>query len=341
MKLLLSLDYELFFGANTGTVGKCLLAPISALLNRVEKKGVKLSFFVDAIFLQRLRDQAGRFRCLQRDYDTIRSHLEGLNKSGHDIQLHLHPHWLGSSYNGLNWQVDTRQYRLHDFSDHEIGEIIHSGKNILEEISNKGVFAFRGGGWCIQPFDRIAGQLLRENIWLESTVFQGGTSADPTRWYDFKTAPDKDYWRFTDDPNHEKDSGPFMEVPISSFLTGPLLFWRMALAKKFGGNQHRSFGDGVTMTANSEYYLRRLTSRTRSVVSIDGLKADMLKEAYRQNMPAGDKKLFHIMGHPKSLTRYSIARFGDFIDSNSFEYFTFQDLASLKNNYPRRAHEKI
>lgn len=331
MKLLLSLDYELFFGANTGTVEKCLLTPIAALLERVEKKGVKLSLFVDAIFLLRLRDQASRFTRLQHEYDAIRRHLERLNKTGHDIQLHLHPHWLDSRFDGTRWHVDTSRYRLHDYTAEAMSEIVRSGKNILAEISGADVFAFRGGGWCIQPFEKIAASLMREGIWLESTVFFGGASDDPTRWYDFQAAPIKDYWRFTDDPNQEEDSGPFLEVPISSFSAGPLLFWRMGLAKKIGGERHRSFGDGVTMTANSGYYLRRLTSSTRSVVSIDGLKADMLKGAYQQNVHAGNKQLFHVMGHPKSLTRYSIARFGDFIDSNPFESITFQDLVSLKN----------
>jgi len=330
MKLLFSLDYELFFGANTGTVEKCLLAPLTALLDRIGKKGVKLSLFVDAIFLLRIRAQAEKSPRLQHDYDKIRNHLGSLTKNGHDIQLHLHPHWLDSHFDGNIWQVETKRYRLHDFTDQGIGEIVRSGKNILSEISGDSVFAFRGGGWCIQPFNKIAAPLLSEGIWLESTVFPGGTSDDPTRWYDFQTAPNKDYWRFTDDPNHEEDSGSFVEVPISSFSAGPLLFWRMALARKFGGSHHRPFGDGVTMTANSEYYLRRLTSRTRSVVSIDGLKADTLNEAYQQNMLRGNNELFHVMGHPKSLTRYSITKFGDFIDANSFEFITFQDLKTLK-----------
>lgn len=325
MKLLLSLDYEIFFGANTGTVERCLQAPIEALLDKVAANGVKLSLFVDAGYLLRLKELSGKFHSLQKNYDAIRNHLSILKNNGHDIQLHIHPHWVDSHFDGESWRIDSSRYRLHDFDEQGICEIVHTNKEILTDIAGDSVFAFRGGGWCIQPFDNIADALLSAGVWLESTVFHGGKSEDPTRWYDFLGAPDKDFWRFKDDPNSENDSGPFLEVPISSFTANPFLFWRMALAKKFGGEKFKPFGDGSTMTANSGYYISRLTSKTQSVTSIDGLKAGMLKEAYTQNTQKKDRKIFHIMGHPKSLSRYSISALKQFIDSHPFDFITFQD----------------
>ena len=101
-QILLSLDYELFFGAQTGTVDQCLLRPTEALAETVKKHGAHLSLFVDALYLQRLSAEARRYPRLQRDFDAICRQLESLKQDGHDIQLHIHPHWIDSHFDGDN-----------------------------------------------------------------------------------------------------------------------------------------------------------------------------------------------------------------------------------------------
>ena len=330
-QILLSLDYELFFGPRTGTVEQCLIRPTQELAETASRHGARLSLFVDALYLQRLADEARRFPRLQGDLDAIRRQLVSLREKGHDIQLHLHPHWLDSSFDGDQWRLDTHRYKLHDFSATEAAAMVGSAKKLLTSLIGDSVFAFRAGGWCLQPFTRIAPALLAHTIWLDSTVFAGGISDDQERWFDFTSAPVKDFWRFSDDPNHEDKQGPFVEVPISAMRVTPFLFWRMALTRKILSNPiHNSFGDGSSLAWGSSYYLQRLTRSTTSVASMDGLKAGLLGKACRTEQ-SKDKQLFHAMGHPKALTRYSLERLDSFLAGLSLlTSVTFQDFQHLQ-----------
>ena len=330
-QILLSLDYELFFGPKTGSVDNCLLRPTEALAEVVRRHGAHLSLFVDALYLQRLAEEAQRYPRMQRDFDAIRRQLAALAKEGHDMQLHLHPHWLDSSCDGEAWQLDTRRYKLHDFSAPEIMATVGSAKRLLTDLVGNTVFAFRAGGWCLQPFATVAPALLAHDIWLDSTVFAGGISDDQERWFDFSTAPIKDYWRFAADPNSETSHGPFVEVPISAMRVTPSLFWHMAFTKKILANaDHKTFGDGASLAWGSSYYLQRLTGSTISVASLDGLKAGLLGKACRAEQNTG-KQLFHVMGHPKALTRYSLQQVEKFLAGLvSFTSVTFQAFKHLR-----------
>ena len=326
-QILLSLDYELFFGAETGTVEHCLIRPTEAVAEIARRHSAPLSLFVDATYLQRLAEEAIRFPRLQRDLDAIRRQLATLKANGHDIQLHLHPHWVDSRFDGERWRIDTRRYKLQDFSPGEISSIVGSAKSVLSDIAGDSVFAFRAGGWCLQPFSRIAPALLAHDIWLDSTVFPGGISEDKDRWFEFTSAPTKDYWHFKEDPTKEDPEGCFLEVPISAMRVTPLLFWRMALIRKILSRPiDRPFGDGTAMAWGRGYYLQKLTRSTVSVASLDGLKASLLSKALRSEIASG-KQLFHAMGHPKALTQASLGQLNDFLSSlDTVAGLTFQDL---------------
>lgn len=330
-QILLSLDYELFFGVQAGTVENCLIRPTEEIAKIARHHSTRLSLFVDAIYLQRLAAEAQRIPRLQTDFDAIRQQLVSLREEGHDIQLHLHPHWLDSSYDGEQWRLDTSRYKLHDFPASQTTAMVGSAKEILTNLVGDTVFAFRAGGWCLQPFAQIAPALFAHGIWLDSTVFSGGISDDKERWFDFSSAPLQDYWRFSNDPNSEDTHGPFVEVPISAMRVDPLLFWRMALTRKIlSTSEHKSFGDGSSMAWGSGYYLQRLTRSTTSVASLDGLKAGLLDKAFRDEQATG-KHLFHAMGHPKALSRASLGQLDDFLaERGSFTSVTFQDFRHLQ-----------
>ena len=60
MKTLLTFDYEVYFGARTGSVERCLLDPTDALARVAAKHAAPLVFFVDAGYLLALRREMGR-----------------------------------------------------------------------------------------------------------------------------------------------------------------------------------------------------------------------------------------------------------------------------------------
>ncbi len=334
IRTLISLDYELFFGEKTGSVDRCLIEPTQKTANVLNKHNAKLVLFVDASYLVRIKQLSAQYPDLGHSFDQIAQQLSTLSQQGHDIQLHIHPHWDLCHYDGSNWHIDTSKYRLHDYNNEEINAIVRACCTVLTDITDNPPIAFRAGGWCLQPFEKISDALYDNGIWIDSTVFENGTSDDPTRWFDFTHPPEKPHWVFNNDPMIEDPRGRFLEIPISSFKLSPLFFWKMAFIKKFSKREHLSFGDGYAMTANPGYYLHRLTRFSYSPVSIDGSKAGTLAPAFtafKRRYPTG---IFNIMGHPKSLSEYSLKKLDQFFTTNKdIMSITFRD---LEEKNPRR-----
>ncbi len=344
MNMLLGLDYELFFGAHTGTVEHCMLKPTQALataLSSVQSRHApRLTLFVDACFLLRLKQLEPQHPELAEQRRSIETQLKDLSRRGHSIQLHIHTHWLDCNYHNGQWQMDTHRYRLHDINPAEQITVLLEAVQLLSEISEQPVFAFRAGGWCLQPFDQIADALHRAGIWLDSTVYPGGVCEDPVRWFDFRNAPNKSHWTFDQNPLESDEYGRFVEVPISHQRISPAFFWRMAIMKKLAGKGSRAFGDGHAMVAHSAYYWDRLTKASTGPASIDGIKGDLLESAYQQQKTRNPNGFFNVMGHPKALTPRSIKCLTRFLEQHQEEVqlISFEELSHLK---PERATRGI
>lgn len=326
MNFLISLDYELFFGRRTGSVERCLVEPSEALCKAVHPYGGKLSFFVDVGFLLRLATEAGKSDTLRREYDALCRHLERLVQLGHELQLHVHPHWEDSYWADGCWQVDVRRYRLHDFADDEIAEIVgRYCKALAAFCSAESICAFRAGGWVLQPFSRLAGALAANGIEIDSTVFENGQNESSTHVFDFRGAPQQSLWRFSDDPLVAVERGRFLEVPIAAHPVSPPFFWKLAFFKKLGLSADRSFGDGAAIPLGRNDLLKKLLSRTWSVVSIDGRKVDFLETAFERYARLG-RNDFVVIGHPKALTRHSISHLEQFLASRrDLRFVNYQD----------------
>jgi len=325
-RLLITLDYELFFGRQVGTVEHCLRRPIQALKEVVDRHGVKLTLFVDAGYLLRLKQQAEFAPALHDDHRVVSEQLRDLVEQGHDVQLHIHPHWEDSVFRDGGWQIDTGRYRLHDFDGVEVSRLVGDYKQALTEIVGDRVFAYRAGGWCLQPFEPIGRALAEHGVWLDSTVYFNGYSPDDIRGFDFRQAPRQTCWRFNDDPLQPEASGRFLEIPISACRVSPLFYWKLALLKKFARGAYKAYGDGQAMVANAAYYRALLTRPSHSVASIDGAKAGLLETAYRQLDRMEGERIFNVMGHPKALTPDSLRRLGQFLQRHpELEPVTFQD----------------
>ncbi len=311
MNIYITLDYELFFG-NSGTPEKCIIEPTERLISIVDKFNFKCVFFVDSGYLIKLRKYSQQYPKLENDYKAVSNQIKKLSDKGHDVQLHIHPHWEDTVYDGNQWNFDTTRYRLDSFSENEIIDIFGRYKGILEEITGKQVFAYRAGGWCIQPFSKLKKAFKEYNINVDSTVFYKGKNTTKTQWFDFTEAKDEDYWNFEDNPCISDKKGSFLELPIASYKVSPWFFWRFALTKKIGRAIHTSIGDGISSRASKQQIMRLLTRSSYSVVSIDGYKIRFLNKAFKKYKNQR-KDNFVIIGHPKAFTEYSLLKLNNFL----------------------------
>lgn len=325
---MLSLDYEVFFGSDSGSPAKCLIEPMMNLNKVCKQRNAKMTIFVDAGYLVRLEKDSSKYSLLGEHLVQIQTNLRQLAEDGHDLQLHVHPHWEDAEFDGERWNFEMKRYRLHAFSIEEQLRLIAEYKFALEKVALGKVIAFRAGGWCIQPFDEIKTGLAENGIWIDSTVYRGGYSNDPMRWIDFRSAPDRPSWRFLEDPVVVDVNGSFLEVPISTLSVPPSFYWRMALMRLFKPRSRRTFGDGSAMVSNSGYYLGRMVKESHMPVSIDGEKASLLDRAFASHLQFNSSGCFNVMGHPKSISPYSIQKFDDFCVNNNVKFSSISELYS-------------
>ncbi|MEZ5597647.1 MAG: hypothetical protein R3E84_14875 [Pseudomonadales bacterium] len=309
MRFLLTLDYELFFGQRTGSPDGCLIYPTRVLVELLERHGLHVTLFVDAGYLERLATSDTLLH--QRQYQRVVRQLKTLTQRGHDVQLHIHPHWEDSHWDGCRWIIDSRRYRLQDFDAPDVASIVARYSQRLATITGTRPVAFRAGGWCLQPFEHIADALYAAGVRIDSTVFAGGTSVNRGREFDFSTAPDADHWRFNTDPLVPERKGRFLELPITAHTIGPAFYWHSLWRKFRKSPEDTPLGDGA-LGNSGLYYLRKLTSSERTVASIDGPRADSLQAAFREALGTG-RRIFNVMGHPKSLTRNSLRQLDGFL----------------------------
>jgi peptidoglycan/xylan/chitin deacetylase (PgdA/CDA1 family) len=328
MRIILSLDYELFFGTPSGSFGCCIIEPTKALHNIFDRYGVKAVFFVDAGYLWRMNELKTVDGSVAEEFSAVTKQLNALIKSGHEVGLHIHPHWEDTIRKDGKWVMDTRRYRLHDFSKEEARSIILKYAQTLTDITGKRAISFRAGGWCIQPFHHIYEALWDAGIRVDSSVYPGGYVRSETHYLDFRDVPKKSSWRFDQDPTDERASGRFWEIPISSFRLSPLFFWQLALLRKMGSAVHKAFGDGRATPAGKRQLLRMLFRSTKSVASMDGLKVRLLGKAlkrHQRHSPPDD--YFVIIGHPKAQTPYSLRKLDEFISASRDDhiYTTYEN----------------
>ena len=321
MNIYLTFDYELYFGI-TGTAERCMLYPTELLSAMAEKHGVKLVQFVDSGYLIKLDEYRKKNKSLDKDYKLITEQLEKLWKSGHDIQLHIHPHWEDSFFANDKWNINVSRYKLADFNKKEISDIVQRYKNKLEEITGTDqIYAFRAGGWCIQPFSKLKEALFTNGIRLDTSVYPNGYYKSKEYDYDFRKTPQKSKWIFNDDPLKEDTNGTFTELPISSIYNSPLFYWRLFLLGRINPHMHKPFGDGTPITAPGQRK-KLLTTSTYNTVSVDGYNAKLLSKAYKQYSKSGKSEMV-VIGHPKSLTRYGLNSLENFIINHKEKKFVY------------------
>lgn len=225
--IILSYDYELFFGVKSGTVEKTLIAPTNMLLDAMEQYGLKGNFFVDWQMLKFLKE-ANTEKTLS-DYQQIERQLMDIVKRGHRIELHIHPHWVDAKYNGDGtWDYSNySHYSLYSFAAKDITAMFEEGAHLLNTIARRvdasyQVIAFRAGGWTVQPFNILREGFIRAGVRIDSSVAIGAYRESPFFKYDFRhvSTSCKSIYRFEDNVTKENKEGSFIEIPISSYHRG-------------------------------------------------------------------------------------------------------------------------
>ncbi len=315
--LILSQDYEVFFH-KSGTLERCLFEPCEALLRSARRHGYRITFYIDAGMLWRMRQLAPTCPRLSADLDRVRRHIRGIADAGHDIGLHIHPHWEDTEVVEGRWRFADTRYRLEQFTADEAADIVRRYAGLLGETCGTAPTSYRAGGFCVEPFSSIAGPLLQCGIDVDSSVVPGASLRDDEKGFDFRRAPRREWWRFEDSPLAPNDTGRFLEIPVTPQKL-PLGYYWDRVRDRLTGRQDGVFGDGAGKRIGKPEILRRLLGASRvAELSVDHPKAAGLARLPRRDPPM---RLCHVMGHPKNLSMKSLSVLENMVESRGLGRF--------------------
>jgi hypothetical protein len=309
-KILLTFDYELFLGVKSGTAQECILEPTNRILDILKRNGVSGIFFVDTLYLLKLKEVKSSYPKAEQDFNAIVEQLRVAVRNGSYIFPHLHPHWLDAEYipEVNEWKLaNKRYYRFNALDKTQQQEVFDQSVKLIEWIAapvadDYKVDGYRAGGYSIQPFADFMPLFLKHGIYNEFSVRKGVYFKSDAQCFDFRNAPEPDYYQFDDDVLKEQKAGVFKEYCISSIKMSKRTSWwsgkNDSLCFRLGV---KGYGRGTGVkTANVEASSQRDEHGNRELMaSIEELNVVTYFE-YKKAVKNSD--YFQFISHPKMVT---------------------------------------
>lgn len=308
-------DHEIF-GNGSGDVRRHIIEPAERMARVCEKFGVPLTVFFEAeeyLAYERERDAL----VAAWGYDPaaeLRAQAIDLVKRGHDLQLHLHPEWVGSRFENGHWvlrhdrpTVDS----LFDFQE-ETSAYIGARKAVIDGFyeaagSPRRVTAYRCGAFCAQPGKKLLRALAEHGITIDSSAVKGMVRKDEHVHLDFTGAPQgRRHWQVASDVAVEDRAGPVTEIPIYSRMgrRAQQLTPRRLMAK-FSGNipkeKQREMVSQLGMGRTPVSVLRFLAQAFPIKLDFHNMSSRQMLRWIRNAPPAphGDLDVLVLIGHSK------------------------------------------
>lgn len=306
-RIVLTFDYELFLGRNSGSIENCLIAPTREILKLIRQHAATALFFVDATYLRKIEASD------KQSYARVAGQIEEMIGSGCEVGFHLHPHWLDAvSVGGDSWSLENiSRYRLHALGAAELRQVFSESLASLARAVGRAdsscrINTFRAGGWCLQPFSNLRTSFEEFGIEYDFSVTSGlYKNSLPGHFYDYRVAPkDRAAWRFTDDPCVPLGDGKFVEVPVTAFKA--TLASLVANNLRIRGQQ--IFGDGQGLGVGGGR-LRELVGKALAAEKIRQLTLDMCShELLKKSLSSTrDRAIRVFASHPKIFSHTSLS----------------------------------
>lgn len=305
-----SFDVELFFGFSSGTTENSIVAPVEALLKLANDKKIHLTFFFDAGHLNFLERSKAKSAYLAGEYDILVKLLRKMKREGHDVQLHVHPHWEDAKFDGT-WSFDTSRYSSASYSLSDFFELFGRYKASLDSVIEESTTAFRAGGFCLRDDNAYRDIFSHYGIKVDSSIYFGGYEKSQTHFYDYRMVSRHPHWHFDDHPTCATEQGKFLEVPITSMYFSPYDFLKILAARKLRSDTDNFMGDGQGAPMSLRKKLIYLLKGDHATTSIDCGKSGLF-ERYRKDCIERSCGLLHLIGHPKAISKKSLIDMADY-----------------------------
>lgn len=279
--LIISLDYEIF-GNGSGDVIRDIVDPTERILRICDRYSAKLTIMFEVAeywafkkYDGVLKKKLGYSPYLKMEYQIINA-----VQNGHDVQLHLHPQWIGAKLDKFGlWDLQFDHCSIgylpleNNVSNGVLSTFcaLQEGKKTLESIIKTHnpeykCIAFRAGGFCIQPESIVINSLKQNGFTIDSSVVKAMVSSEPVE-IDYRNAKNNgEYWwlDLNDICKLGNKSSAIVEIPVYSRIELYL--------KNFNFIKLRSTTKRILKEKNDQNYQRNQQIRSYNNKPIDILR---------------------------------------------------------------------
>lgn len=349
VKLFLTFDHELPLGGLKTSYNNALFDPTQKIMDIADKHKIKITLFSDILCA---------FRYKKWDYKNFylpyQSQLQDAIKTGHDVQLHTHPHWLTTEYDTTSFHP-SNNFALSDFKDNnQFGGIFGIIKRSIDELNNICIpvnnkykcIAYRAGGYNIYPdTESIFNSLYKYGIRYDSSLAKGYYFKSGISEIDFRKLPDLPNW-IIDPSNYHlnlSDGSGILEIPIATIpktvFEIPTKFKLKKYAYRAVENRGKMIHTGSQIDIHSKIkmlFSARMLSFDNHTLSLDYL-LKIFNYTIRKYENKSDTIMLSLISHPKSMGNYSFELMDKFITSiqkeyTNVEFMTYAKLYDMQNS---------
>jgi hypothetical protein len=339
-QLLFTFDYELYLGADSGSVAKCLIEPTLAIFNLLDSYNCKGILFVDTTYLLQLKKLSEITNNINvtNDYTAICTQLQFLHTQGWEIHIHLHPHWNEATYNTKTntWQLNNyTNYRLHTLDIKTIDVLIKESQQLLASILHVPITQFdsyRAGGWSIQPFEYLVNVFKNNGIKYDFSCLNNHANLNEDFYYDYTALASKDIYKFENNISEINAQGSFTELSISTWKKPKNQFNRIGgklINKLLWKAGYTTWGDGKA--AKTPHNNTSVVNNNYEMVSVELLTMHnylCYKKFIRNN------SYMQFISHSKMINKHSLYILNLFLKHTVAHYTintNFRKIPEIKN----------
>jgi hypothetical protein len=193
INLLLTFDYEIFFGENYMDDAGVLLNPTEELISRSDPS-LKFVFFVDIAFIQSLK------KYKEEVFEKFVHQLKSLQAKGHELQFHYHPHWYDSHWDAENnkWVFDLTNFsyslQVKNLGLEKANLLFDEAMSFFNTHFGKTV-CYRAGALMLQPYEKeLIQQLEKHSFDFDASILPNSSVKSKELSYSFYNCPEAYKW---------------------------------------------------------------------------------------------------------------------------------------------------
>ncbi len=326
INLLLTFDYEIFFGENFTDDIHVLLQPTEDLILRSDPS-LKLVFFVDVAFLQALK------KYKEETFKAFTDQLKSLQVKGHELQFHYHPHWYDSHWDPKNnkWVFDLTNFsyslQIKNLGLEKANFLFDEAMSFFNTHFGK-TTCYRAGALMLQPYEReLIQQLEKHSFSFDASILPNSSVKSKELNYSFYNCTKSYQWPIF---SHSfiKDEGEktaMYEVPTLSVVKNSIsVFDKVLLKIRRLLNANKTVFEPSAKRGKSIYnsdfaYDRPLTI---SFDYTDASQVDYFMLLVKKHIrEIGNKDVIvSILNHPKCIDHKAIGAMNLFVKKLSKQY---------------------